>query len=205
MKVQATDRFSHRNYLVRTKILKIFGGSFDIYDPDGDLVLFASQKAFKLKEDIRLYSDKSKSEELLTIKTRNIIDFGASYEVDDTASGRRLGSLKRRGWKSIARDEWILMDATDKEIGRIREDSALLGALRRVMSVLAINLIPQNYSCEIEGEVAWTFRQNFNPFVRKIAVEFHDNGMRLDKRVGLAAAVLLCAIEGKEGQGGFGI
>jgi hypothetical protein len=43
-----------------------------------------------------------------------------------------------------------------------------------------------------------TFRQNFNPFVKKLAVRFTDGEHVLDRRLGLAAAVLLLAIEGRQ-------
>jgi hypothetical protein len=43
------------------------------------------------------------------------------------------------------------------------------------------------------------FKQNFNPFVTKIIADFSEDprGM-LDRRLGLAAGILLCAIEGKQ-------
>jgi hypothetical protein len=45
-----------------------------------------------------------------------------------------------------------------------------------------------------------TFQQNFNPFVRKLTVDFTgDTQGRLDKRLGLAAGILLAAIEGRQG------
>jgi hypothetical protein len=44
-----------------------------------------------------------------------------------------------------------------------------------------------------------TFQQNFNPFLAKIDLDFSSdvNGL-LDRRLGIAAAILLCAIEGKQ-------
>lgn len=43
------------------------------------------------------------------------------------------------------------------------------------------------------------FQENFNPFVMKIAVDFVPDTMNLlDRRLGLAAAILLCAIEGRQ-------
>jgi uncharacterized protein YxjI len=189
------DRFRQPTYQVRRKVFKIFGGSFDVYDPNGDLVLFASQRAFKLKEDIRLYGDKQKGEELLVIKARNIIDFSAAYDVEDPITSRKLGAFKRRGWSSLFRDQWIVMDENDHEIGFIKEDG--LALLRRF-----ITLIPQNYHCEINGTTACTYRQNFNPFVYKLNIDFPENGSATDKRLTIAGAVLLAAIEGKQGGGG---
>jgi hypothetical protein len=190
-----SDRFRQPAYQIRRKVFKIFGGSFDVYDPNGDLVLFASQRAFKLKEDIRLYGDKQKTQELLLIKARNIIDFSAAYDVEDPATGRKLGAFKRRGWSSLFRDQWIVMDENDHEIGLIKEDGMAL--LRRF-----ITLIPQNYHCEIDGATVCTYRQNFNPFVYKLNVDFPEDGAIPDKRLTIAGAVLLAAIEGKQGGGG---
>ncbi len=45
------------HYTIRRKVLKIFGAAFHIYDPHGNLAGYCKQKAFKLKEDIRIYTD----------------------------------------------------------------------------------------------------------------------------------------------------
>ena len=203
MSLLTTERFRQSHYQVRRKVFKIFGGSFDVYGPEGDLVLFASQRAFKLKEDIRLYADKQKDQELLLIKARNIIDFSAAYDVDDPTTGRKLGAFKRRGWSSLFRDQWIVMDENDNEIGFVREDSRAMALLRRFLP-----LIPQSYHCEINGAPVCTYRQNFNPFVYKLNIDFADAGFGQDKRLVIAGAVLLAAIEGKQGGGGgfdFGV
>ena len=164
-----SERFRQTTYQVRKKVFKFFGGSFDVYGPDGSLVLFASQKAFKLKEDIRLYSDKDKTEELLVIKARSIIDFSAAYDVEDPLNGQKLGAFKRKGWSSFLRDQWIAMDASDQEIGHVKEDSAMMAMLRRF-----IGIIPQTYHCEVNGAHACTYKQNFNPFVYKLNIDFPE-------------------------------
>ena len=70
--------------------------------------------------------------------------------------------------KSILKDEWIIMDAEDQEKGLIKEDSALLAVVRRFLT----NLIPQKYYGELQGEQVCAFKQNFNPFVMKIDLDF---------------------------------
>lgn len=43
------------------------------------------------------------------------------------------------------------------------------------------------------------FRYNFNPFVTKITADFSkDTHGKLDRRLGMAAAILLCLVEGKQ-------
>ncbi|HLF84370.1 MAG TPA: hypothetical protein VI837_09370 [Blastocatellia bacterium] len=192
-----TGRFQHNHYLIRRKVFKLFGGAFHVYDPAGQVVLFASMKAFKLKEDIRLYANEDMRAELLLIQARRVLDISAEYDVTDSQTGAKVGVLKRKGLKSMVRDEWIVMDPMDQQIGAIREDSTAMALIRRFIPFA--NLIPQQYDGEIRGTPVCTFKQNFNPFVMKISLDFSaDVNRLLDRRLGLAAAVLLCAIEGKQ-------
>lgn len=191
----SSDRFSHSTYLVRRRVLSVLGGKFEIFDPAGNVVLFSKMAAFKLKEDIRLYTDESMTTELVSIKARSIMDFSAAYDVVDSTTGQKIGALKRKGWKSMFKDEWIVMDAYDNEVGVIQEENAFLAFLRRFVT----NLIPQTFNVQLGGSVAAQFKQNFNPFVTKLTLDFSlDTQRRLDRRLGIAAGVLLCAIEGKQ-------
>ena len=195
IKSSAGNVFSHNNYLIRRKVFKLLGAAFHIYDPEGRLAFFSRMKAFKLKEDIRLYTDESMQTEVLTIKARQIIDFSAAYDVVDSLKGEKVGALKRKGMKSIFKDEWIIMNEEDREKGLIKEDSAFLAFVRRFI----INVIPQKYHIEMDGEKVCELRQNFNPFVMKIDIDFSmDEKGLLDRRLGIAAAVLMCAIEQKQ-------
>ena len=190
-----SDRFNHSQYLIRRKVFKLFGGAFHIYDPSGEVVFYSTMKAFKLKEDIRLYTGEDMRTEVLTISARQILDFSSAYDVVDPLTKEKVGVLKRKGLKSLFKDEWIFMDAHDQEIGFIREDSLLMALVRRFITPL----FPQKYYGEIKGNPVCTFKQNFNPFVHKITLDFSsDKNRLLDRRLGIAAAVLLSAIEGRQ-------
>ncbi|MBU3728107.1 MAG: hypothetical protein FGM37_02510 [Phycisphaerales bacterium] len=188
--------FAHTSYLLRRKVLKLFGGAFHIYAPDGSLAFYSQQKAFRLKEDIRVYADESMSRELLVIRARGIIDLGMTYDVIDPAASAPVGSVRRKGLKSILKDEWVLMDAQGREIGLITEDNAALALLRR--TILGW-MCPQTYDGTIGGHPVCHFHRNFNPFVSKVTLDFGaDTAGRLDRRLGIAAAILLLAIEDKQ-------
>jgi hypothetical protein len=193
------DPFDYPRYIVRRQVFKLLGAAFHVYDEAGNLVMYSKQKAFKLKEDIRLYSDESMKVELLTITARSVIDFSAAYDVIDPLAKQKVGALRRKGWSSLARDSWVLLNARDQEIGTVLEDSMLAALVRRFVDAASL-LMPQKFHADIGGQTVCTFQQNFNPFVRKLTVDFtHDGQGRLDKRLGLAAAILLSAIEGKQG------
>lgn len=190
--------FQHPSYLVRRKVFKLVGGAFHVFDPAGNVVLYSKQKAFKLREDIRIYTGEDMGTEVLTIRTDKIIDLGATYHVHDSHQGGvRVGSLKRKGLKSMLRDEWIILDPSGQEVGIIQEDSVALALLRRLMVGW---LLPQKYNGTIGNNPVSLFTRNFNPTVSKVSLEFSmDTHGQLDRRLGIAAAIMLLAIEGKQG------
>jgi hypothetical protein len=190
----ATNLFELDSYLIRRKVLKIFGGSFHTYDGDR-VVAFTKQKAFKLKEDIRIYSDESMQTELLTIQARQVIDFAAAYDIVDPQSGVKVGAARRKGFSSILRDSWMLLDANDQPIAQLQEDSTTMALMRRFLS----NLIPQRFHLKAQGETnPVVFRQHFNPFVYRLEVSIPSE-CALDRRLIFGIAALIAAIEGRQG------
>ncbi len=181
---------------LKRQFFKLVGSNFRIYDSRGSLVLFSHQKGFKLREDIRIFFDEQGTQEAMSICARQIIDFSAAYDVVDSATHQKIGAFKRKGWASMLRDEWIMMDVNDREIGKVIEDSMLLGLLRRFLS----NLIPQNYDMVfVDGSRVGDYRQHWNPLAYWMTMDFTMDSMkRVDPRMKVAAGVLLAAIEGKQ-------
>jgi hypothetical protein len=179
-------------YRIRRKVLKIFGASFHVYDGE-TVVAFCAQKAFKLREDIRLFADETKQRELLWIRARQVIDFAACYDVVDSAGQTKVGALRRRGMKSILRDSWEVLDADDKPVAKVEEDSAGLALVRRLLT----NLVPQKFFLRGAGTAEVTFKQRFNPFVYNLEVTV-PAAVTIDRRLVFGAAVLLAAIEGRQ-------
>jgi len=186
--------FSYSQYLLKRQVFAL-AGKFRVYEPGGRLVLFSEQKMFKIREDIRVYSDESKTQEVLMIKARQIMDFSAAYDVVDSESGQKVGALRRKGLASILRDEWEILDVGDNVVGKLFEDSMGLALLRRFLS----NLIPQNYDITIGTDRVADLKQAFNPFAYQLNIDFSmDIGRRLDRRLGIAAGILLAAVEGRQ-------
>ncbi|TGN18137.1 hypothetical protein [Leptospira idonii] len=190
------EAFNHSKFYSKKSFLKIFGGEVKIFNETGEQLLFyVKQKAFKLKEDITVYNDENKSQELLKIKARSVIDFSAAYDVLDVKSNQQLGTLQRKGFASIIKDEWVILDASGKSIGTIQEDSYLLALLRRFLT----NLIPQSFHIFLGTEIVGTLKQTFNPFVPQFRVDFsQDTSGKLDRKLGIAAVILLQIIEGRQ-------
>ena len=190
--------FQHDRYLLKRQVFALTG-KFRVYDPSENLVLFSEQKMFRLREDIRVYSDESKAQEVLIIKARQIIDFSAAYDVIDAPSGQKVGALRRKGWRSLLRDEWEILDANDQPVGMLFEDSMGRALLRRF---LLGTFLPQNYDVTIGTERVADVRQRFNLFAYRLDLDFSmDTGRKFDRRMGIAAAILLATVEGKQSSG----
>lgn len=182
-------------YTIRRKVFTILGGKFHIYNREGALVGFSKQKAFKLKEDIRVFTDESMQQPLLAIAARSIIDFSAAYDVTDSKSGQKVGALRRKGFSSMFRDEWDVLDPHDNPISKVREDSTSLALVRRILPMG--NLIPQHYVLGDDGHAYADMRTHFNPFIHRLTVSVNAD-CPFHPLLVLASAVLLVAIEGRQ-------
>lgn len=186
--------FQASQYLLKRQVFALTG-KFRVFDTTGRLLLFSEQKMFRLKEDIRVYSDESKTQEVLAIQARQIIDFSAAFDVIDSTTGQKVGALRRKGLASMLRDEWEVLDVNDNVRGRLFEDSMGLALLRRFLS----SLIPQNYDLFFGETRVGDYKQNFNPFTYELNIDFSmDTAGQVDRRLGIAAGILLAAIEGRQ-------
>jgi hypothetical protein len=187
--------FGFSNYLLKRQVFALTG-KLRFFDPQGQQVLYVEQKMFRLKEDIRVYNDEQKSQEVLLIKARQIVDWDAAYDVIDPASGQKVGVLRRKGWSSMVRDEWEVLDANDQPFAVLIEDNLGRALLRRF---LLGSLMPQDYDLLIGETRVADLRQKFNFFGYEMMVDFSmDPTNRLDHRLGIAGAILLAIIEGKQ-------
>ncbi len=186
--------FQFNQYLLKRQVFALTG-KFRVFDPSGRLLLFSEQKMFKLREDIRVYADEAKTQEVLAIKARQIIDFSAAYDVIESATGQKVGAMRRKGLASMFRDEWEVLDVNDNVLGKLFEDSMGLALVRRLLT----NLVPQNYDMTFGEARVGDYKQNFNPFTYELNLDFSmDTAGQLDRRLGIAAGILLAAVEGRQ-------
>jgi len=181
-------------YMIREKFWKIFGNKFWFEDVNEKRYGFCEQKRFKLKEDIRIYVDESKSHEWLKIKQKQIVDAWGGYDIVDSQSGEHIGTVRRKFWASIIRTRWHLLDAAGNEVGILIEDSMGYALARRLL--LGI-LLPKKFHIEIGGGTEFvTMRQLFNPFIKKLVVNIPLNHP-LDRRFIAGLAIVIAAIDGR--------
>ena len=195
--------FESDSYMIRQKVLKLLGEEFHIYSDKSmqNLIGYSKQKALKLKEDIRVYSDEQKTVELLRIKQSGILDFKGNFEIIDGPSGQAIASIKRKAFMSIGKDSYKVIDTAGREVGEIAEDSLGLALVRRFIP-FATFVFPQKFTMTIGGASGKIlYSQTVNPVVHKLMVS-GVSGSGIDPRIAAAGAILLIAIEGKQSQAG---
>lgn len=95
-----------------------------VTDAAGQEVLFVSQKVFKLKEDVRIYNNQSKQQEVFRIQAEKVLDFNTRYNFYDSNADRHIGSVKAKGWRSIWRATYHIDDPNGQQTHYIKEDNA---------------------------------------------------------------------------------
>ncbi len=103
--IQAIDDISRQLQGIQyplTLSFKIFALSKQatVTDATGRTVLYTKQKMFKFREQVEIWTDKSQATRLADIKANKVIDWSARYFSTD-AHGGEIGSVGRRGWRSI--------------------------------------------------------------------------------------------------------
>lgn len=98
-----------------------FAPSISVTDAQGNLVFFVRQKLFKFKEAITVHADQQRTQHLFDIKADRIIDFSARYNFSDSA-GNYIGSVKRRGIRSLWRARYDIFDG-EASILMIQEEN----------------------------------------------------------------------------------
>ena len=182
---------AHSVVSCKRKVLAI-APTFEIFDPQGTPLVFCQEKLFKIKDDIRIYSDGSKKVELLRIKQRNIMDWAGLFDVFDPATNAKIGAFRRKGWRSWVRDEWHMLDVNDQQVGTILETGNAF--LRRIFKFL-----PYTFAFNVESQQVGTFVQHFAFIGYKATMDIGAWQLGpLDRRMAFAGALLLMAVEAKE-------
>lgn len=193
----ASDRlnpvFQHDTYVFRRKVFRFFGGFFQVYDEHGTEILYSDQARFRLREDF-VVSSKDSNQQLMRIKTPHMVDLWAEYEVRDPDTNAVIGSLRRKFLKSMFKDEWTFFSHDGREIGRLSESSWARALLSRFWGV-----IPQNYHVyPTGGPLLATLHRHFNPFVLRYTMRILEPNPVIDRRLLVAAGILLAAIERRQ-------
>jgi uncharacterized protein YxjI len=207
--VTAVDPSLHDRFFLSQRIRPVVNQyEVSTLGPDeksaGEPVCFVEQKRMKLKEDLRAFTDDSKTAEVFRIKAQQVWDPRARYDVTN-GNGQHVGQLAKAFGKSLLRSTWRLYDAAGDEIGWARERSLIVALFRRLVGLVPFigdfaDWLPIPYHFDFKrGDTvlgthtrqAWKFRDTYT-------IDMSGDPQRtLDRRLILAIAVGMDALQAR--------
>ena len=194
------DPNQHDVFILRQKIkLAINHYEFFLANADGtpgDPIAFVEQKRFKFKEDIRFYTDASKTHELLRIKARQRFDPRATYDITDE-TGAKIGEIQKVFGASLLRSTFRINDASDQELFISTEKSMGVAVGRRAVGFVpyvenVANWLPIPYHFVLKRgeEILGENRRQIGKFRDIYTIDMSpDSARTVDRRLVLALAV----------------
>ena len=169
----------------------------------GEPVCFVEQKRMKLKEDLRAFTDDSKTAEAFRIKARQVWDPRARYDVTD-ASGQPVGQLQKVFGRSLVRSTWRLYDTSGNEVGWARERSLFVALFRRLIGLVPFIgdfadwlPIPYHFDYFVGDESIGGLERILGVRDRYRLDVSGDGEHRIDRRMVLALAVGMDALQAR--------
>jgi hypothetical protein len=189
---------------LRFKLLAI-ASQISVRDGAGHLLCYVKQKAFKLKEAVKVYGDEAQTQLLYTITADRVIDFSAAYRVAD-ATGRPLGVVKRRGMRSLWRAQYEV-SRDGRTVFSIQEENpwvklfdGLVGQLP-IIGILTGYLLHPAYGVteSTTGKVAARVIKRPALFEGLYRVEQSSGLSEDDERLALLAVLMMLLLERRRG------
>jgi uncharacterized protein YxjI len=203
------DPNQHDRFILRQKI-KLVINEYEFSLPQGDgetpgtPFCFVQQKRFKFKEDIRFYTDETRSAEIMRIKARQRFDPAARYDVT-TADGTKIGEIQKVFGASLLRSTYRLFDGSGAEVGTASEKSLAVALFRRLVGFIPYleNVadwlpIPYHFTFQRNGTEFGTHRRHMWKFRDVYTIDLSgDPGREVDRRLILAIAVGMDALQAR--------
>jgi hypothetical protein len=159
-----------------------------VFTGDGQLIMYIQHPLLKLREEFMVHADEARTRPLLKVKSRQVIAINFSYDVFDAQTDQLLGSVQKKGLRSIIRDKFLLFDPLGVEIGYAEEQGAAL--LRRFLPILT-----SKHAIFVGGQQVAFIRQRFRLFTKEFTVDLQPASV--DPRFVLAVALLALIAEAR--------
>jgi len=180
------------HYVIKRKALRIVD-QYWIEDQNGNKLAYTKQKFWRIKEDIRAFTDESMAQELFRIKQAQIIDVWGKFDVIDSTTTIPIGYFRRKALKStFISDEWEIYDMNNQMIGRLAEGTGR-GLARKY--VPGGKLIPEKVTMEVNGKPVVQIEQRFKIVGDIWDIKCHSLPDQFDRRVLLGGVILMAMIE----------
>lgn len=164
---------------------------------EGELLAFAQQKRMAFKEQVTLYADAEKTRPIFGFKARKRIDLASAYDVTD-AQGQPIGVFRKDFKRSLVASTWHL-EQPGLGVTTGSERNKAVAVLRRVWQYIPfVDSLPfawpYHFDFHAGDQVVFSVDKKFGIRDRYVV---HINDPRLDRRLVIAQAVALDALQSR--------
>lgn len=175
-------------------------------DASQNVIAYVRQKMFKLKEDVIVFSNDTKTNELFRIRADKWIDFNTTYSFTSPNEQTYLGSVGRKGMKSLWKANYTIFDTDKKEEYVISEENpwakvgdALLGELPIVSLFTGYLCNPKYIIKDMNGNPVARLSKSASFFGRKFTLESIGNIPAEDGERLMLSLMMMVLLERRRG------
>jgi uncharacterized protein YxjI len=196
------DPNQHDRFVLTQKFTMVINRYQFLLADDQPPFCFVEQARFKFKEDIRFFTDESKSVELLRIKARQRFDPRATYDITG-ADGTKIGEIKKVFGASLIRSTYEISSSIATV--QAQEKSLMVALFRRLVDFVPYigdfsNWLPIPYHFDFirDGQVIGTHKRRIGKFRDTYDIDLSGDPERsFDRRLVLAVAVGMDALQAR--------
>lgn len=192
----------HDRFVLRQRI-RLVVNQYEFLLPDSaEPFCFVQQARFKFKEDIRFFTDESRSVELMRIKARQRFDPRATYDIT-APDGEKIGEIQKVFGESLLRSTYRVHSPSGTVT--VRERNLAVALFRRVVGFIPYVggfadwlPIPYHFTFTRDGQEIGVHRRRIGSFRDVYDIDMTGDAERsLDRRLVLAAAVGMDALQAR--------
>ena len=183
-------QFEHNRYTVRKKKFRSRNEAVSVYDPDGQLLLYADEKASETL-NIPVFADESMKEQVMSVilsgTPTNLFD------VFDTVRQEKIGAVER-ALTPLLRERWIVKDVNYEETVALKESGVLAPLYRLCFPHKDVPaFIVRRYRGYAGRKRICRLKQRLGYIMR---VDLSDDAGRFfDRRLAIAVAIIIALKE----------
>ncbi len=179
---------------------------FVIEDASGRGIAYVRQKMFKFIDDISVFGDENRTEQLYRIKANKWIDFSASYSFTDNVD-YEIGRVARKGMASLWKASYEIYDKEQKHDFLVREENAwakvgdaIFGEIP-VLGLLTGYLFHPKYAVTrvSDGTIVARLKKEPSFFGRKFSVEKLADFSETEEERILLSLMMMILLERRRG------
>jgi hypothetical protein len=166
---------------------------------EGTPLLYVKQKKLKIREEIHFRVSPDDADHIFMIKSKSRFEFRGRHAVlaDD---GSVIGMLEKDFGRSLLRSHWHVRDHSGAEVLDAQEANWAIALVRRVVGFLPdwltpLGWLPFNFVLRRQGRVVGDYRRVLGKVRDRYALELTPEIADIDRRLILAFAVALDALQ----------